>query len=161
MPDQPFIIRDAAPADAPALAEFNCLMALETEGVRLTPAVVRRGVEAVFADPARGFYAVAEIDHAVAAALLVTREWSDWRNAEWWWIQSVYVRAPHRRRGLYRALHRYVAARANAAGNVCGLRLYVERGNAVAQATYAALGMRETRYQLFEQLFADRADAPA
>lgn len=167
MPNHPFIIRDAAPADAHALAEFNCLMALETEDARLTPAVVRRGVEAVFAQPARGFYVVAEAGPAsgdardIAAALLVTREWSDWRNAEWWWIQSVYVRASHRRRGAYRALYEHVTARAAAAGNVCGFRLYVERDNAIAQQTYAALGMRETRYKLFEQLIAGRDDSPA
>jgi len=159
MPDHPFIIRDAAPADAHALAEFNCAMALETEAVRLTPAVVRRGVEAVFAQPARGFYVVAEVDGEIAAALLVTREWSDWRNAEWWWIQSVYVRAPHRRRGAYRALYEHVTARAAAAGNVCGFRLYVERDNRIAQQTYAALGMRETRYKFFEQL--SGGDSPA
>jgi len=121
------IIRDAAPADADALAEFNCLMALETEDVAGA--------------------------RTIAAALLVTREWSDWRDAEWWWIQSVYVRAPFRRRGLYRMLYEHVAARA-ANEKVCGFRLYVERDNSVAQQTYAALGMRETRYKVLEQLTA-------
>ena len=164
------IVRDAAPADADALAEFNCLMALETEDVRLTPAVVKRGVDAVFEEASRGFYVVAEVDaytgdgdgngdgdgagaRTIAAALLVTREWSDWRDAEWWWIQSVYVRAPFRRRGLYRMLYEHVAARA-ANEKVCGFRLYVERDNSVAQQTYAALGMRETRYKVLEQLTA-------
>jgi len=161
-----FIIRDAAPADADALAAFNIAMARETEGLRLSPAVAQRGVEAVFADPARGFYVVAQAGDAsagagdIAAALMVTREWSDWRCAEWWWIQSVYVRAEFRRRGLYRKLHEHIAARAAAVDDpkVCGLRLYVERNNAAAQSTYAALGMRETRYKMFEQAF-DNASA--
>lgn len=152
MPTHQATIRNATVDDARALAEFNRRMALETEGLSLLPPVLLSGVKAVFEDPARGFYVVAEAPRGLVAALMITREWSDWRDGEWWWIQSVYVRPSFRRRGVYRSLYRHVTDCAERARNVCGLRLYVERENRVAQRTYAALGMRETRYRVFEYL---------
>lgn len=163
MPTHQATIRNATVDDARALAEFNRRMALETEGLSLLPPVLLSGVKAVFEDPARGFYVVAETRRGLVAALMITREWSDWRDGEWWWIQSVYVRPSFRRRGVYRSLYRHVTDCAGRARNVCGLRLYVERENRVAQQTYAALGMRETRYKVFEYLKPGRrfvADSP-
>ena len=110
-----------------------------------------RGVEAVLSDPGHGFYVVADTGGEIAGSLLVTFEWSDWRNGRFWWIQSVYVRPAYRRRGVYRALHEFVRDRARSTGGVVGLRLYVERENAVAQRTYAALGMDETPYRMYEE----------
>ena len=145
------LIRSAVVADAPALAEFNRAMARETEERELNPQAVARGVRAVFDDPSRGFYLVAEIGGELAAALMVTTEWSDWRNGAFWWIQSVYVAPQWRRRGLYRMLHRHLQEMAARDQTACGLRLYVERENHAAQKTYASLGMEETRYKMFEQ----------
>ena len=125
MPAHQVIIRNATADDARALAEFNRRMALETEGLPLLPPVILSGVKAVFEDPARGFYVVAEAPQGLVAALMITREWSDWRDGEWWWIQSVYVRPSFRRRGVYRSLYRHVTDCAERARNVCGLRLYV------------------------------------
>ena len=142
----------AVAADAAALAEFNQAMALETEGRSLDPQTLRRGVEAALHDPHHGFYVVADTGCEIAGALLVTYEWSDWRNGWFWWIQSVYVRPEHRRRGIYRMLHGFVRDRARSAGDVVGLRLYVERDNTSAQHTYAALGMTETPYRMYEEL---------
>ncbi|MGI9310998.1 MAG: GNAT family N-acetyltransferase [bacterium] len=150
-------MRDATRADAPALAEFNRRIAHETENLSLIPEVIRRGVEAVFDDPARGFYVVAEARAELIASLMVTTEWSDWRNGAFWWIQSVYVIREWRRRGVYQSLYRHVRERAARDSGVCGFRLYVERDNRVAQQTYAAAGMRQTRYNLFEQLKPDVA----
>ena len=143
-------IRRATAADAPLLARFNLAMAEETEGHRLAPEVVEAGVLALFDDPARGFYLVAERQGGVVGSLMVTREWSDWRNADFWWIQSVYVHPEHRRRGVYRLLYKVIREAAATKAGVCGLRLYVERDNLAAQATYAALGMVETAYRLYE-----------
>lgn len=143
-------IRRATAADAPTLTAFNCALAMESENIKLDPATVARGVAAVFTDPARGFYLVAEADGGVVAALMVTTEWSDWRDGEWWWVQSVYVAPSHRRRGLYRRLYQRLQQLA-AKKNVCGFRLYVERDNAAAQQTYSALGMRETGYKVLQQ----------
>ena len=137
-------------ADLPALVAFNRAMALETEGLRLAPATLRRGVRAVLRDPARGFYLVAEREDRVVGQLMVIREWSDWRNGDWFWLQSVYVEPGARRQGVFRALHAEAARRA-ARGGACGLRLYVERRNVRAQRTYRAFGMRETHYKLFER----------
>lgn len=147
-----FSLRAATLADLDALVEFNAAMAWETEHKRLDPALLRPGVAAVFDDPRRGFYRVAERAGAVVGGLLVTFEWSDWRCGDWWWIQSVYVRPEARGHGVFGALYRDIAERARAAGAV-GLRLYVERDNQRAQRTYAALGMDETAYRLFEQPF--------
>ena len=115
--------------------------------------VVRLGVATILADASLGFYLVAEIDGNPAGQLMVTYEWSDWRNGLFWWIQSVYVRPEFRRRGVYRALHRHVAEAAQAAGGVCGLRLYVEQENTTAQQVYESLEMHRTRYQMYEVEF--------
>ncbi len=149
------IVRDARCEDASTLARFNRDLAMETENLRLNLEVVLRGVGAVFENPQRGFYVVAEHQAAaktLAAALLVTTEWSDWRCGELWWIQSVYVASPWRRRGIYRALYRYVQQRAQCHKTALGFRLYVARDNHAAQKTYTALGMRETPYKMFEHL---------
>ena len=146
-------IRRAAASDAGFIAESNIAMALETEGMALDEAVVRLGVAAVLADSSLGFYLVAEIDGQPAGQLMVTYEWSDWRNGLWWWIQSVYVHPEFRHRGVYSALHRHVVEAAQAVGGVCGLRLYVEQENTRAQQVYLSLDMYPTRYQMYEVEF--------
>jgi len=146
------IIRQAMAHDAAELAEFNINMAQETEGVRLIPEVIRAGVDNMIAHPERGFYLVVELDNGIQASLMVTTEWSDWRNGTFWWIQSVYVRPDYRRQGLYRELYERVKELAEQEPAVCGYRLYVERDNRTAQETYARLGMRETEYRIFEEL---------
>ena len=144
--------RFAVAADAAILAEFNRAMALETESKSLAPEKLLPGVESVLRDPRHGFYVVADAGREIAGSLLVTYEWSDWRNGRIWWIQSVYVRPAHRRRGVYRALHEFVRERARATGDVVGIRLYVERENAAARRTYGALGMTETPYRIYEEM---------
>jgi GNAT superfamily N-acetyltransferase len=144
-------VRAAHPGDLATLVAFNAAMAHETESKTLDPDTLRAGVAAVLGDPARGFYLVAECDGAVAGCLMVTHEWSDWRNGDWWWIQSVYVDSAFRRRGIYRALHAETERLALAAPDVIGLRLYVERDNAQAQQTYTALGLHETHYRMWER----------
>jgi len=145
--------RGASRHDAPAIVEFQLAMARETENVTLDREVCTRGVDAVFDDPSRGRYFATEADGQVVASLLITYEWSDWRDGVVWWIQSVYVVASHRGRGVYASLHRHVRDRARAMHDVVGLRLYVERENTRAQATYRRLGMRETSYLLYEETF--------
>ena len=146
------IIRKALAQDAAELADFNIRMARETESTELIPEVIRAGVETMIANPAWGFYLVVELDNGIQASLMITTEWSDWRNGMFWWIQSVYVRPEYRRQGLYRELYARVKELAEQEPEVCGFRLYVERTNVTAQQAYAALGMRETPYRLFEEL---------
>jgi len=146
-------IRDARPSDAPILAEYNARMAEETEQLSLDRARLLLGVEAVLRDPAKGFYLAAEIGGELAGQLMVTYEWSDWRNGTFWWIQSVYVRQEYRQQGVFRALYRHVHAQARAREDVCGLRLYVEHENRRALRTYQSLGMRETPYRMMEEDF--------
>jgi len=153
MPSEPLRIRAAAADDIDVLVEFNAAMAQETEGKTLDRSVLRAGVAAVLNEPRRGFYLVAEDGGNAVGCLMITYEWSDWRNGDWWWLQSVYVRADYRRRGVFRALHAEIARRARATAGVVGLRLYVERDNAHAQRTYASLDMHETHYQLWAQSF--------
>ena len=151
MPDD-VTIRRATVDDAELLARFNEAMAEETEDKALDPGTVRAGVRAVFDKPDQAFYLVAERDSEVVGALMITTEWSDWRNADFWWIQSVYVRPSARRTGVYTALHREVRRRAQEAGDVCGLRLYVERDNAAARAAYETRGMSEPPYRMYEEM---------
>jgi GNAT superfamily N-acetyltransferase len=145
-----FSIRAATIADLDNLVVNNVVMAKESEGLGLNAAVVRRGIERLLLDPARGRYVVAvDGNDVVIGQLMLTLEWSDWRDGWWWWVQSVYVSAAWRRRGVYRALHEHVVAEATARADVCGLRLYVEPDNVVARSTYAQLGMHES-YRVME-----------
>jgi len=148
-------LRRANVKDAQALADFNINMAQETEGIELIPEVIRAGVEAMINNPQMGFYLVVEDEGEIAASLMVTTEWSDWRNGLFWWIQSVYVRPQNRRQGLYRQLYRRVKSLAEEESNVCGFRLYVEHDNRAAHLTYRSLGMEETAYKLYEELKPD------
>ena len=157
-------VRPARPDDLEQLVGFNAAMALETEGLELDPERLRSGVAAVLAPPEtggpeRGSYHVAEADGAVVGALMVTREWSDWRNGWFWWIQSVYVTPEHRRRGVLSALYERVLAQARGTPGVAGVRLYVERSNARARRAYERLGMSTSSYRLLEvDLVLDRPD---
>ena len=148
-----FLIRDGVPADAPVIAAFNAAMARETEALELDPVRLLAGVRAVFDDPAKGFYLVAEQDGEVIGQLMITYEWSDWRNAVFWWVQSVYVAPAARGRGVYRMLYGELLRRAQERGGVCGIRLYVEHNNEAAKRTYAKLGMSATIYEMWEEDF--------
>jgi GNAT superfamily N-acetyltransferase len=160
------VIRPAETSDIDWLVACAIAMAWETERKHLDPAVLRAGIEAGLADAAKARYFIATRDTSVVGeeslpvpvgTLMLTCEWSDWRNGDWWWIQSVYVPQPHRRRGVYASLYRHVERLARDSGGVIGLRLYVEKENAAAQRTYESLGMRDSGYLLYQDLFAERA----
>ena len=143
-------VRRALQIDAEHISDFNIAMALETEGKPLDSETVRGGVWAVLSRNDLGFYVVAEHRDETVGQLLITYEWSDWRNAFFWWIQSVYVAPEYRHQGVYKALHEYVSKAAGSQGDVCGIRLYVDKDNKIAQGVYAGLGMSETNYDMYE-----------
>ena len=143
------IIRPATMSDAEVICEFNRRLAKETENKDLDPAILKAGVAAVLKDSSKGRYYVAQ-DGAVVGQLGVTFEWSDWRNGNFWWIQSVYVAAVARRHGVFRKLYEHLLQEARTQPDVIGLRLYVEHDNRVAQETYKKLGMTMTGYHLME-----------
>lgn len=145
-------VRPAILADLETLVDGNAAMALETERLQLDRETLRRGVEAVLTGRVPGRFSVAEHEGRVVGQLLVTYEWSDWRNRPVWWIQSVHVAADARRLGVFRALYADTRQAADAAG-AAGLRLYVDTTNTRAQAVYAALGMNGGHYQVFEDMF--------
>ena len=144
-------IRDATLEDAELIAHNNAAMALETEHKLLDAATVRLGVDACFSDPSKGTYFVA-VDEtgAVVGQLMITHEWSDWRNGDFWWIQSVFVTPTARRKGVFRALFAHIEGLARAMPGVCGIRLYVETDNMRAQRTYEDCGMRDAAYRVME-----------
>ena len=144
-------IRRATRADAAVVIEFNRRLAEETEGKSLDAVVLAAGVHAGLADPARARYFVAEEDGVLLGQMMITLEWSDWRNGWFWWIQSVYVRAEARRRGVFRRLYKHVEALARQSADVIGLRLYVENHNQPAQQCYTQLGMNPAGYLVFEK----------
>jgi GNAT superfamily N-acetyltransferase len=143
------LIRKAKPEDADVIIDFQVKMAWETEKKNLPAETVTRGVHAVFSNPGLGQYWVADVDGQVAASLLITFEWSDWRNTNVWWFQSVYVIPSHRRKGIFRSMYMHIKAEAEKTG-VAGLRLYVETNNSSAQNTYEALGMKREHYAMYE-----------
>jgi ribosomal protein S18 acetylase RimI-like enzyme len=146
-------VRLATAEDAEFLVRGNAEMALETEQLSLDLDRLRDGVHSVFEQPSRGVYFVAEVDGRRAGQMLVTYEWSDWRNGVFWWIQSVHVEKSFRRQGVFKAVYSHVENMAKATPGVCGMRLYVENHNSRAQSTYESVGMTRTAYQLFETDF--------
>ena len=154
-PVAPLLIRDAGPSDLAAIAEFNRLLAFETEAKALDPDVLTRGVAQALGDPDRIRYWVATVRGAghLAGQAAITREWSDWRNGWIWWLQSVYVAAPYRRQGTFRALYRHIRETAQAQPDVIGLRLYVENANERAHQTYQSLGMKPGGYSVYQDLW--------
>jgi len=145
-------VRFAELKDIETIAEFNTAMAWETEGKQLNPSTIRRGVRAVLDDSDYGLYVVAQSDGEVVGCLLITYEWSDWRSSLFWWIQSLYVRPEFRRHGVFKQLHDFVRAQALRRPEVCGIRLYVEQSNRVAQDAYRRIGMKPTAYQIYEEM---------
>ena len=146
-------VRRATREDLATIVEFNLAMAAESEDKGLLPEVLTAGVEHLFSESADGFYLMAEVDGASAGSLMVTYEWSDWRDGRFWWIQSVYVLPEFRRKAVYSKMHAWVRKAASTDDNVCGIRLYVEKQNIGAQATYQSLGMIATHYAMYEEEF--------
>jgi ribosomal protein S18 acetylase RimI-like enzyme len=143
------LIRKATPEDASVIIDFQQKMAWETEQLMLVDETITKGVNAVFTDSSRGQYWVAEEEGNVMASLLITYEWSDWRNSNIWWFQSVYVLPEYRRTGIFRSMYQQIKNEADKEG-IPGLRLYVETNNVGAQHTYQALGMESLHYKMFE-----------
>jgi len=142
-------IRKATSEDATEIIEFQQKMAWETEQITLAPLIITKGVNAVFTNPACGQYWVAEENGRVVASLLITYEWSDWRNANVWWFQSVYVLPSHRRKGIFKSMYMHLKIESEKLG-APGLRLYVEKNNTAAQKTYESLGMKSEHYTMYE-----------
>ncbi len=149
----PITIRQATINDTDTIANYNVMMALETEGISLDLNRVKNGVHAVLGNSAKGFYIVAATKTQVVGQMMITFEWSDWRNGVFWWIQSVYVHPSHRRLSIFTRLYQHVNNHAKTTTGVCGLRLYVEHKNAIAQAAYQSLGMIQTVYKVYETDF--------
>jgi len=150
-------VRLARPEDAATIASFSAAMALETEGRRLDLDRLYEGTIALLESPDRGFFMVAELDQTndrqLLGQLMITYEWSDWRNGVFWWIQSVYVDPAWRRRSVFRRMHETVMATAKTSPNVCGVRLYVEESNSTAQVVYRKVGLTPSSYAIFETDF--------
>ncbi|HEY5312728.1 MAG TPA: GNAT family N-acetyltransferase [Pirellulales bacterium] len=150
MPATPLSIRWATSDDLRTIVEFNRLLAVESEHKQLDVEILRRGVAELLARPELGRYFVAETAGSLVGQAMITYEWSDWRSGMFWWLQSVYVDAGFRRRGIFRALYEHVAAQARADAGVCGLRLYVENANRAALETYRQLGMQPSGHLVYE-----------
>ncbi len=150
---QDHLIRNARPEDTDVLTDFNIKMAYETEQKKLASEVIQAGIMKLFSETDLGFYTVAEVQGELVGALMITTEWSDWRNGLFWWIQSVYIQPQYRRQGIFRSLYQHIRDKARQEKGVCGLRLYVEKENTSAQQTYLNAGMQETDYRLYEEEF--------
>lgn len=143
-------IRKATREDIHVIARFQQKMALETERLELDAPTLLLGVENVFLDPSRGFYLVAQTDDEVIASMLLTPEWSDWRNSLFLWIQSLYVVPEYRKKGVFRMMYEHVRQLVMDSPGYAGLKLYVDQGNALAQEVYRQVGMKSSHYNLFE-----------
>ncbi|HEX7029991.1 MAG TPA: GNAT family N-acetyltransferase [Gammaproteobacteria bacterium] len=144
------LIREATPADLDTVVRFNLALAAESESRELDEDLLTAGVAALLADDEKGSYFLAEKDGEVIAQTMITYEWSDWRNGNFWWIQSVYVAAEHRGTGVFSQLYRHIHRLALDTPSVCGLRLYVDQENQQAADIYRALGMQDARYDMLE-----------
>lgn len=149
------IIRKHNSNDLNTLVSFNCAMAEETEGKILKPETIQAGVRALLEDESKGFYLLAEMDDRMVGQLMITKEWSDWRNGNFWWIQSVYVLPDYRNKGVYRSLHEEIIKMGKSEEHICGIRLYVDKDNTAAQEVYKKMGMVDSHYTLFEEDWSD------
>ena len=147
------IVRAAALSDLEFVVDSNARIADETEGRVLDRALLVPGVRALLSDPAKGRYFIAEESGRPLGQLMYTTEWSDWRNGDFWWIQSVYVRVEARRQGVFSLLFRHLEKLARSTAGVCGIRLYVDAHNGTALATYTRLGMVDSGYRVLEADF--------
>ncbi len=143
-------IRVATVSDIPILVQYNIAMAQETENKTLDYDVVHKGVTSVINDTTKGFYFIAKDADIIMGQLMITTEWSDWRNGYFWWIQSVYVHPDYRKRSIFRSLFLHAKDLAQQKGSICGMRLYVDESNTTAQHVYSSLGWEKTDYQFFE-----------
>lgn len=146
-------IRKGKRQDVDTIVNFNVALARKSENIQLNPLTVIQGVQALLENPQYGFYVVAERDGTVLGCLMITYEWSDWRNSVLWWMQSVFVRPESRRQGVLKKLFTFIREKAKQQGNVCGFRLYVEKNNQNALAGYERVGMKKTAYDMYEDLF--------
>jgi GNAT superfamily N-acetyltransferase len=146
----PIRVRRATVADAKIITDFNAAIAKETEHLDLDRKRLLRGVKALLKDSSKGYYLLAEIDGRIAGQLMITYEWSDWRAATFWWVQSVYVLPEFRGTGVFKRLFQYIEQAAKKKTSVCGIRLYVEQTNARAKQTYEHLGMKRANYGMYE-----------
>ncbi len=144
-------VREAIPSDAAFIVDFQLKMAFETENLKLTKSIVELGVKAVFDDNSKGRYYVAEVDGNIVGSLLTTYEWSDWRNGNVLWIQSVYILKDFRARGIFKELYTYIKEKVTSNSNdFRGIRLYVDKTNEAAQKVYDKLGMENHHYEMYE-----------
>ena len=143
-------VSKAQKSDIPEIIQFNINMAMETENKKLDEQTVTTGVNEVFNSPSLGYYIIVKDSSGILGCLMITYEWSDWRNGLFWWIQSVYVKKTYRRQGVFRKMYKFINERAIADKKCTGIRLYVENNNSIAQKVYKNLGMEETYYKLFE-----------
>jgi len=146
-------VSKAQKSDIPAIIQFNINMAMETENKKLDKQTVTSGVNKVFSSPSLGYYIIVKDSSGILGCLMITYEWSDWRNGLFWWIQSVYVKKEYRRKGVFRKMYNFIHEKAISDTTCTGIRLYVENNNSIAQSVYTNLGMVETHYKLFEEDF--------
>ena len=144
------IIRKATTDDIRTIAAFQQKMAYETESLELDSEVLLEGVGNVFRDPSKGFYLVAQEKESIIASMLLTPEWSDWRNSLFLWIQSLYVIPAYRRKGVFRMMYDHVQQMVRESDGYAGIKLYVDQGNERAQEAYRRVGMKASHYNLFE-----------
>ena len=143
-------VRPAKKEDADSIVDFQLKMALETENLELDQGVVEKGVASVFKDPGKGTYYITESEGNIIASLLTTREWSDWRNGQVLWLQSLYVLPEYRRKGIFKRMYFFLKNKVEKDEELKGLRLYVDKSNLIAQKVYNAIGMDHEHYQMYE-----------
>jgi len=150
------VIRLASPGDAAKIASFNVALARETEGRTLNRRLVGMGVRTLLAESKHGFYVVADNGKKIVGMAMITFEWSDWLNRQWWWLQSVYVDPGFRQKGVFTKVYSYIQERAESEGNVCGIRLYAEKENRQALRTYRSLGLTPNSYRFLESALPEK-----
>lgn len=143
------LVRIATLADAETIAKFNRNLAFETEGRKLNLDELVSATRHVLTQPELGTYWLAERRAELIGQLLLTREWSDWLNKEYWWINSVFVDPQHRRQGVLGTLLEHVRKRAHQAP-VAAIRLYVDKNNKKASLSYQRLGFNISDYLILE-----------
>ena len=148
--DLDLTITQGKASDIDTIVRFQADMAMESEGTMLDMDRLTLGVSSAINDEQKGIYLVARANDTPIGSLMLTREWSDWNNQWYWWIQSVYVMPEYRKKGVYKAMYATLKDIAQENG-VSQIRLYADKTNLSAQQVYQRLGMRESHYLMFEE----------
>ena len=141
-------IRKAVIDDIDSLIEFSFEEAKEAEGLTRVPDTLRAGITAALNDSSKAIYwVIADENDKPFGNVSALKEWSDWNDGYYWWIQSMFISTRYRGKGYLKLLINAVESEMKRE-NGLELRLYVHKDNKVAIRAYEKVGFVISNYDV-------------